>query len=115
MIDDLAEMKHYRGLDGREIVEFVPVFDKKAKPVYRGLASVMTSGGTLPNGMPAPPRPVKFEFAFAEGTTLATASKTFGETCQKAINDMQNAQMKKVVTARAPILGPNGRPMAAKG
>lgn len=111
----MAEMRHYRGLDGREIVEFAPVFDKKAKPVYRGLASVMAAGGTLPNGMPAPPRQVKFEFAFAEGTTLATASKTFGEVCQKAIQDMQNAQMKKVVAARAPILGPNGRPMVSKG
>jgi len=115
-LTEVAKQTVYRDKGGpdqvpREVLEFLPVFKKGAKPVYRGVVTVV-----LPPPAPKmPPQQTRIDFGYPEGTTLKQAFKRYDEMAEKAVAAIQEQMRKQSSIERATqmpqMLGPDGRPI----
>jgi hypothetical protein len=118
----IREVKTYVDTDGREVIEFIPLFGKeKEAPFLKGRFTIQV-GAMAPNGVPMGRQNVRLEFPFDEGVGVKKAFEDFDELAQKEVETWkkeQDERMKasKIIGAHAmpsALVGADGRPMPLK-
>lgn len=117
----IREVKKFVDEDGREVLEFLPVYGKnKEVPLVKGSVMVRI-GMTAPNGMPMPPQTIRLEWAFPDGTTVKKAFELFDKTAEAEVElwkklQADRAKENRVVRAGAmpALLGSDGKPISGK-
>jgi hypothetical protein len=75
----IRRVDKYVDPDGREVLEFTQVFGKSPEPNLVKGAVMLSVGMMGPGGMPLPPKSIRLEFAFPDGTGVKKAFETFDE------------------------------------
>lgn len=114
----IREVKKYMDPEGREVLEFVPVFGKTTEASLVKGAVVLALGSVGPGGAQMPARHMRLEWSFPEGTGIKKAFETFDEAAKVEVElfkKQQEAKVKSENIVRAgalpTILGANGKAM----
>jgi hypothetical protein len=112
----IREVKRYMDPEGREVLEFVPVFGKTTEASLVKGAVVLALGGIGPGGVQMPARHMRLEWSFPEGTSIKKAFETFDEAAKAEVELFKKQQEAKakseniVRTGALPtLLGANGQ------
>jgi hypothetical protein len=112
----IREVKKYMDPEGREVLEFVPVFGKNTEASLVKGAVVLALGGIGPGGVQMPARHMRLEWSFPEGTSIKKAFETFDEAAKAEVEVFKKQQEAKaksenIVRAGAlpTLLGANGK------
>lgn len=119
----IRRVDKYVDPDGREVLEFVPVFGKeKEAPLVKGTV-VVHMGMSGPDGKPVAGtgQNIRLEWAFPDGTTVKKAFEVFDDAAKAEVEIFSAKQREKMKAARVvgassmpklpQLLGLDGKPL----
>jgi hypothetical protein len=120
----IRRVDKYVDTDGREVLEFVPIFGKnKEAPLVKG-SVIVHMGMAGPDGKPVPGtgQNVRLEWAFPDDTTVKKAFETFdveaeAEVKRFTIQQKEKRKANSVIgaTKMPTLLGLDGKPLRPGG
>ena len=117
----IRKVEKYVDPEGREVLEFVQVFGRSPDPNLVKGAVMLQVSMSGPGGM-RPPKGIRLEFAFPDGTGVKKAFETFDEVAKKEVerfkkdmDDKMKAGRVVPATSMPKIIGADGKPLGVGG
>lgn len=118
----IRRVDKYVDPEGREVLEFVQVFGKNPEPSLVKGAVMLQVGMVGPGGMQLPPKSIRLEFAFPDGTGVKKAFEIFDEVAngevarfKKETDERMKANRVVPAAAMPKIVGADGKPLGVGG